>query len=122
MDSCETKKYKLYYLNKFGQMTCSDDNLCHKKNCFEIYTTLDEAKVKAKIFVDKNPIMSCVIFDDEDNQEIIIEAEKEKVEKAWQEEHEKNRLLFEAYEKKQKRFKYFVFSVLIFLILFLLIG
>jgi len=121
------KKYKLYYLNKFGQLSYPNGKailrteIRTENDYFEVYADLDKAKAKAKIYVAQYPIMSCVIFDEEDNQEIIIEAEKEKVEQAWKEENEKNRPLFEAYEKKQKRFQYFVIGTFI-LVCVTLIG
>ncbi len=108
-------EYKLYYLDRWGHVACPDGELCHGKTYEELYENIDEAKAKAKKFVDKYPLMECSIFNDKNDDEIIIRADKEKRDKAWKEENEKNRILFAAYEKKQKRFKYLVITVFIFI-------
>jgi len=120
-------EYKLFYLGKYGKIAYSNGELIsgnkNETDYYEIYTNLDEAKTKAKIFVDKYPLMSCSISNDENDDEIIITADKEKLDKAWKEENEKNTLLFEAYAKEQRRFKYFVVTVCvsICIVLFMLL-
>jgi hypothetical protein len=68
--------YKLFYINKFGQICNSKGelgvNFPAENVYFEGYENIDTAKSIAEIFVKKYPMLGCMISPGEDGKEELI--------------------------------------------------
>ena len=112
--------YKLQYTNEYGQIVDScgelEVNVAPSKSYVEEYDDLEKAKFAAKGFVDKNPLMACVISSDDNGEEIIISADKSKIDIALENKKALDKSVFMKANRDRK------IKISILLIIILLIG
>jgi len=119
-------KYKLYYTNEYGQLLYPNgeffNNEVGEVDCYESFDDLKEAKLKGNNFLEKFPLMSCVIRDD-DNLEITLSADVDKLQKAIEGKKRKNANEWRQKQKNNLFFKVALFgmvlvvTILVFLII-----
>ena len=114
-------KYKLYYSNKWGQMSYPDGKTVNAKDdgdYVEEYTDMYEARDEAKKVLNKNPLMEAMIlFDD---MEIRLFADEPMLDKAQKEEWKRQETIGEKvfHEERRKRYIKYTLYLIVAVILY----
>jgi len=108
-------EYKLYYTNRLGQVAYPNGKLFerdkNKKDYYEIYDSLDEAKSKGENFLKVHPLMLCTIY--YDKNEVVLYPDENLYLKA------KEQLTQNSRKQMQKKIIFFVGLIMFIMISFI---